>query len=218
VPSLRLNQLQSLVCRTTRKSSGFSRRGVFAISDVDVRFLVRPSPDSRESGSVSRAGAPLRSSFAVPPGALAERLSCRGSRPSSRHHRRCPLVAQDPNLALRSVLRLSQPLDGLLHLPASWACFIPQPRPGFSPFRDFSRIAAVLTRHQALPPCRCLPFAHRQAGCHERPIRLRGFPPRFGAFLGSGVSLPCGRFPLRLSSSFRLSAPTVSPVPRTIRS
>jgi hypothetical protein len=35
-----------------------------------------------------------------------------------------------------------------------------------SPSRGFSRPAAVPTRRRALPPCRCRPPAHRQAGCH----------------------------------------------------
>jgi hypothetical protein len=50
---------------------------------------------------------------------------------------RCPHFARFPISALRSVLRLSQPLDGLLHLSNSWAYFIPQPRPGFSTVQGF---------------------------------------------------------------------------------
>jgi hypothetical protein len=45
---------------------------------------------------------------------------------------RCPLGAGALRLPLCSALRFSQPLDGLLHLATLWACYIPQPRPGFS--------------------------------------------------------------------------------------
>lgn len=45
--------------------------------------------------------------------------------------------ARFPVPALRSVLRLSHPLDGLLHPANSWACFIPLPRPGFSAVQGF---------------------------------------------------------------------------------
>jgi hypothetical protein len=67
--------------------------------------------------------------------------------------------------------------------PASRACFIPQPRPGFglrpgvSP--DSQRATA---RHRRLPPCRSAARTHRQAGCHTRLRRLRGVAPRIDAF------------------------------------
>ena len=166
---------------------GSSRHNPVAISDISDCYFVQPSSDSFKSDSFSRAVSPLRSTFAVPPCAHEEHMSCRGFRPSSRRYRRCPLIARDPDLTLCSVLRFSQPLDGLLHLPASWACFIPQPRPGFSPFRGFSRIEAVLAHRQALPPCRFSQSAHRRTGCHGRLNRLRGFSPRFDAFLRVGV-------------------------------
>jgi hypothetical protein len=62
------------------------------------------------------------------------------------------------------------------------ACFIPLPRPGFSPFRDVVPVpqgpwlVAV-----TLPPCRCPARAHRRTGCHPRSPRLRGFAPRSDA-------------------------------------
>jgi len=52
--------------------------------------------------------------------------------------------------------------------PALWACCIPLPRPGFSPFKGFSRLAAVLTRRQASSPL-LLP---------DRPLTVLGRLPR----------------------------------------
>jgi len=39
------------------------------------------------------------------------------------------------------------------------------------------------TRRRVVPPYRCRPIACRQAGCHDRTSRLRGFTPQLGAFL-----------------------------------
>ena len=105
-------------------------------------------------------------------------------------------------LALRSVLRFSQPLDGLLHHPVLRACFIPQPRPGFcrsggSPGLQRSELVAQ--------PCpRAVgPFALTGKPAATREIL--GFEALFRNPMrssGSGISLPFGRSPLRLSSSF----------------
>jgi hypothetical protein len=115
-----------------------------------------------------------------------------------------PLFAKDARPSLRSVRRFSQPLDGFLRPPASQAYFIPQPRPGLSPFRGFSPRAAVLAHHQPVPPCRC----HREhspdlawanfafafspaAGCHtldastSRPSSARG-----SVVYGLGLAAP----------------------------
>jgi hypothetical protein len=92
-----------------------------------------------------------------------------------------------PGLPLRSVHRFSQPLDGLLHLPALRAYCIPQPRPGFRRPGGSPDPQPSLARRQGVPPCRCRPPAHRQAGCHVRTPRLRGFAPWIGAFREGGV-------------------------------
>lgn len=78
-----------------------------------------------------------------------------GFRPSSRHHRVCPLATKVATPSLRSVPRCSQPLDGLLHTPALQACFIPQPRPGIT-CSGASRSAqrTFLIGKFDLPPCR----------------------------------------------------------------
>jgi len=64
---------------------------------------------------------------------------------------------------------------------------IPLPRAGFQPFRGFSRSTVGLVRRQVVPPRRCRPSAHRQAGCHPRTPRPRGFAPWTDAFLRVGV-------------------------------
>jgi hypothetical protein len=63
-----------------------------------------------------------------------------------------PLFARLPKVSLRSVLRLSQPLDGLLRPKASRAYFIPLPRPGSILFRGFSRRAATLPHRKEPAP------------------------------------------------------------------
>jgi hypothetical protein len=87
------------------------------------------------------------------------------------------------------------------------------------PFRGFSRAAAVPTRRRSVPPCRYLPRAHRQAGCHARLVRLRGFALRSDAFSQVRcLASPATRSPLRLSSSFRIRSPIAKLLPQPLRS
>ena len=66
----------------------------------------------------------------------------------------------------------------------SRACFIPQPRPGFSIRPGVSPVAQrSSTRRRALPPCRCCAPTGRRPGRRERASRLRGFVPCNEAFL-----------------------------------
>ena len=92
-------------------------------------------------------------------------------RPSSRHHRARPPAASDPHRPLRSVHRLSQPLDGLLRASASRVCFTPRAtsrvphRPGDSPSAQpysvsRARCPLVVGRLPLTPP-RC-----RKERCH----------------------------------------------------
>lgn len=106
--------------------------------------------------------APLQSSFAE--ASLAHfraRDLCLGSGPSSRHHRGCPLATKVAKPPLRSVLRCSQPLDGLLHHPALQVYFIPQPRPGRTCSGD--SLSAQRTSSSEVHPAP-LPLAHRALG------------------------------------------------------
>jgi hypothetical protein len=58
------------------------------------------------------------------------------------------------------------PSTGFLNLSTAYATFDsagllhPAATSRVAPSRGFSRAAAVLIRHQAVPPCRCLPSAH----------------------------------------------------------
>lgn len=110
-----------------------------------------------------------------------------GFRPSSRHHRWRPRARAFPGSRQRRRPQAFSASRRITPPPALRACCIPQPRPGLSPFRGFSLRTAVLARRQSVPPCRCRPSAHRQAGCHPRTPRLRGLAPCGGAFLRVGV-------------------------------
>jgi len=184
---MRSIRLQSIVCRTARKLSGYLRRRALVRFQTRRGFPIRPSPDSRESGSFSPVVTPLRSSFACPPGRSSRSCPhCQGFVPlrgttegiHSRGYSQLPATVR-PRVFSTS-RRLSPPSD-------LRACCIPQPRPGFSPFRGFSRPAAVPARRRCVPHCRYRPIAHRHAGCHDRTTRLRGLAPRGEAFLGVGV-------------------------------
>jgi len=103
-----------------------------------------------------------------------------------------------PRLPLRSVLRLSQPLDGLRHLSASRAYCIPQPRAGLlrsgaSPDRQPSwlvttpSLLAVTARALTGMPAATFERLDFEV-LLRRPVRSSG----------SVFSLPVGRSPLRL--------------------
>jgi hypothetical protein len=117
-----------------------------------------PSPKRATFGFILPWRSPPQSSFALflPPEPFGPGLAYPRFRPSSRHHRGAATSVRRMPLPPRfvSVHRLSQPLDGLLRPPALQACFIPQPRPGLSPFRGFSPRAAVRSHRPSVPPCR----------------------------------------------------------------
>lgn len=146
----------------------------------NVRLTFRPSLVPCGSSSFSRASSPLRSFYAATSRPF-HGLSCQGFFPHRDSTTRCPLGTREHAPALSSALRLSQPLDGLLHLAASGLIASRSHVQG-CPLRGFSRSAAVLTRRQAMPPCRYSPDADRRPGCHEWHDRLRGFVPRTEAF------------------------------------
>jgi hypothetical protein len=105
-----------------------------------------------------------------PPDASQHRAPSLGFRPPSRHQ---PAESTCDDIAavlasipgpLRSVLGVSHALDGFLLHRSSWACFIPQPRPGFA-LQGFPlpRSRASSTPASALLPLRRLPapsFTH----------------------------------------------------------
>jgi hypothetical protein len=164
---------------------------------------MQPSPKSlRSQVHPSMTLSPRQSSFASPPARLLSKLRryLPGSRPSSRHHS----IAATPRgfpPSLCSVIRLSQPLDGLFH---HRACRLIS---SHSRVQGYARSGGSLSTQQlnlidrALPPCRsarnCSPA---ETGCHTHEPRLRGFAPCEAAFLRFGVNLPAARAPHRVLS------------------
>jgi len=162
---------------------------------------------------------PLRSISAAPSGLpFRAGTTLSGLLPSSRHHRVASTCTGDPTLPLRSVLGFSQPLDGLLRHSTLRAYCIPLPRPGFSPFRGFSRVAAVPDSSSVRAPW---PLSPRRSPANRLPRRnlsasrlcsaTRCVPP------GRLLNRSFGRSPLRFPSSCGSSHSTVSPVPRALR-
>lgn len=158
-----------------------------AVSIPDAASSIRPSSDSRESDSFSRARCPLRSVFAVPP-LLPFRggTSCpglcphRGATEGVHQRGRIPTPATFRPQVFPTSRRFPPPS-------ASRAYCIPQPRPGFIRSGVSPVPQPSLTRRQGVPPCRCRPRAHRLAGCHPRAPRLRGLAPWTDAFRRVGV-------------------------------
>jgi len=185
---MRLMRLQSFICRFARGLSGYPQRLLGTRFRLPIRPLRTGRPLTRQDQVHSLVSAsPLRSLSAAPSGRLLRGgTTLPGSLPSSRLHRWCPHTRKLP-LPLRSVLGLSQPLDGLLHHSALRAYCIPLPRAGFLSVQGLLPIRSrpwLIT--SPLPPCRYRLCAHRQAGCHTKTPRLRGFAPRIDAFLRSG--------------------------------
>lgn len=134
--------------------------------------------------------------------------------------------------SLRSALRLSQPPDGLLRSPASWACSIPRPRPGFLARSGASRsVQPPDTFMPELPPCRSRPsyspypsrigseellLDRSRAGprtcARGRRPRLRASTSRLSSTRSSVASVWCypPRRSLPSSGSFLLQVPTVT--------
>jgi hypothetical protein len=97
-----------------------------------------------------------------------------------------------PRSTLRSVLRLSQPLDGLTPPTASRPCFMPLPRAGFASLQGFplpGSFAGFVT--QLLPSCRyrLAPWARRGRNLctpGDETVRLQGFAPPESPFPETG--------------------------------
>lgn len=184
---MRLIRHTSRLCRPAPRAIGLptgSRRESVSVSVGESYRSTVPRPIG--PGSYARAFSPLRSSFASPPGRPSYgRPLLPGFLPSSRRNRRSPHSRAIPTSRF-------VPPSGFLNLSAAYSTvgstglFHPAATSRVSPFRGFSRSAAVPTRRRALPPCRCDAQTHRRPGCHPRASRLRGVVPQTGAFLGVG--------------------------------
>jgi hypothetical protein len=121
----------------------FHSRGPLSLANRPLKFL---------SGSSFLEATPLQSSFVLPAARrLSAQAACRSFVPLRGNLEARPLT-RGFRPSLRSVLRLSQPLDGFLRAPTLQACFIPQPRPGFVPSRGFSLHTAGSSHRRVLAP------------------------------------------------------------------
>jgi hypothetical protein len=164
----------------------------------------RPSPAPFGSGSFSRAFAPLRSSFACLPGhsfrsdTVLPGVSSLFAALSGGVHL-CG-ISQFPATFRPQVFATSR---RLAPPPASRACFIPQPRPGFS-VQGFLPLRSVTISSTATAS---LPFAVRTlTGCPAAMSTRRDFEAcsTVRCVLSDlGFSLARCRSPLRLASSSR---------------
>jgi len=143
--------------------------------------------------------APLQSSFASRPCApFGGHRPTRGFGPHRDIHGARPHTAKVPKPSLRSVHRLSQPLDGFLRAPCLQACFIPQPRPGFIACPGASLPAQRLPPYGGRrPPCRSASgHSPAEAGCHPRSASTPRLPSTRGRVVrAAGFSCDPSRSP-----------------------
>jgi len=186
--------MRSLVCRSLAGVLGSPAANCRLFPELDFSLGDRPFPG------------PVRFQFILPFRALpfrvcwtrspvrvrgpepTQRTTYQGSGPSSRHHGKASTSARLPSSSLRSVPRLSQPLDGFLRLTAL----------GPVSSRATSRVRQVqglLPPRSARPssggaaplPLRRRPLtAPESYGCHSVGPRLRGLLPHGDAFRRRG--------------------------------
>jgi hypothetical protein len=190
MPSVELVELKSLIYRTDPQPIGLPADPRSTVFPCVARLFDRSSPASCEVGSFPQVQLPLRSSLVVPPGCLFRgRLHCLGFVPlrdttgAVHSCENTPALATFRSQAFSASQRLAPN-------PVLRACCIPQSRPGFRPFRGFSRLAASLAHRQLVPPSRWFPSAHRRhraASCHLGLPRVRGVTPQIEAFDEFGV-------------------------------
>jgi hypothetical protein len=162
----------------------------------------QPSPGSIEPGSFSLAEVPPQSSFVS---SSATRLS-----PSRSPTEVSALIAASPSAStpagdsihlLRSVLRLSQPLDGLLRVSASQVCFAPQATSRVHARSGVSRSTqpSPVSRFRAPMPLAASRSRPRRNAATSGWPRLRGFDPCEVACVRSGVTRAERRSPHRVA-------------------
>jgi hypothetical protein len=130
--------------------------------------------------------------------------TCSGFQPFCAAMTSASTSVRGSHLSLRSVLRLSQPLDGLLRISSLWAYCIPQPRLGFHAVQGVLAKCRGHTSSVALAP---LPLLRRRspadAGCHIDAPRLRGFDPHSVALSRIEMNRSVPRSPHRVPVSSR---------------
>jgi hypothetical protein len=144
-----------------------------------------------------------------------------GFRPSSRYHRARPLDTAAPTLPLRSALRLSQPLGGLLRprlcgLVPSRNHVQGSSRPGVSPS---VQLPSLVGKNCPLAVVCSALTAPERATATLGILDFEAFFHTKKRFSGSVISLPFVRSPLRAPPPPGLAHPRSGPrLPATIRS
>jgi hypothetical protein len=175
---MRLSRLQSIICQLAPRNIRLSAArppNLFPARPPLLRTDRPPSLSVRIHSLVPRLLYGVSSPFL-----LAARLRATvlpGFRPSSRHHRKRPLVRELPIFPLRSVLRFSQPPDGLLRfrlcgLIASRSHVQGSSVQGFLPIHSRSDSSPVRAPVPLSPE-----HSPTEAGCRARTPRLRGLAP-----------------------------------------
>jgi len=171
--------------------------GLFPCRRLALRTANRPL--SLTSGSFSREAMPLQSSYNVNRRSLTFRRKAAylGFQSSSRHHQSTVTRRRTSQVPLRSVLRFSQPLDGLPRAKALRAYFIPQPRSGFAPVQGLPPLCSHPSSSEgACPHVVSATSTHRpKPAAVNEANRLRGFDPQREPFLRIGVTRTLGRSP-----------------------
>jgi len=218
---MRLMRLQSVVCRLGRRQSGYLQHLVGHPLRHPTRVVRADRPPTCEDRVHSLVSAsPLRSLFAAPSGLLFRvGTTLPGFRPSPRHHRWCPLAREFPSSryvpssgfrnpsTVYSTIRICGLIASRCHAQGFF-------RSGISP--DSQLLPA---RRRTVPPCRCRPSASPASRLplpDSSASRLcsanRCVPP------GRRLGLPSVAPLFGVSSSFRSSPSSASPVPRALRS
>jgi hypothetical protein len=174
---------------------GSPRCGVQACFHARCPCLEQPSPKNfRLRVHPSLTLSPLQSSFAFSPArhlSVLRRYLLLGFIP----HRDITggiYYSQGFQASLRSVHRLSQPLDGLLRHPALQVCFILQPRSGLTCSGGFSPRTATLPHRKSLAP---VPFSMQMLAGRNRLPHLRAstsrlYSVRSSVFCSLGLTSP----------------------------
>jgi hypothetical protein len=164
---MRFISLQGIMCRSVSRIIGFPRYATTAVSGQGDASSFRPFPGSFESGSFPRASCPLRSLFAFLPAPPFRAAACLGVLSLFAVSPEESTIRGVSQFPLRSVLRFSQPRDGLLRFRS---CGLVSSRYHVQGFRSgaWSRPAAVPARRRPVPPCPFRAHAHRLPGCHTR--------------------------------------------------
>jgi len=198
-----LRRLRSLVCHSTRGSLASPRRGFRACFHARRPCLEGPFPENFRSWvHPSLTLSPLQSTFALssrPAPFSAEALPTSGLTPLRDITSRQPLTAERSTSPLRTALRFSQPLDGLIRRPALGLVSSRSHVQGSSRSGASPPVQQCFLLESRLPPRRSArESSPTEVGCRTRAPRHRGLNPHEAALLRTGINHPATRSPLRV--------------------